>query len=302
VLTPRLLVTHRVVVRAGTLRAAAELLGYSVSSVSHQLSTLEQEVGQPLWERAGRGVRPTPAGLVLAQHASRILDAIDSAETALDDVRHGRTGRLRVVSFHTAGESLLPSAIAELQRTLPGAAVQPVLDDTEGALRRLRAGQVEAVIVVEFYPRGEEPVDDLHRTHLLDDEYRLLLHDSHPLARRRTIDVSDLADADWIVTAGPGDYIREATVNLCRRAGYTPRIVAEGDGFSVSQGYVSVGLGVALAPILALGATRRHVVVRRLKQPPPPRYIWLITRPALAKQAPFRALGAALRQAARTHA
>jgi DNA-binding transcriptional LysR family regulator len=302
VLTPRLLLTHRAVVAAGTLRGAAETLGYSVSSVSHQLSTLEQEARQALWERAGRGVRPTPAGLVLAEHADRILDAIQNAETALDDVRHGRAGRLRVVSFHTAGESLLPSAIATLQRTLPGTSVQPVLDDTEGALRRLRAGEVEAVIVVEFYPRGEEPVDDLHRTYLFDDEYRILLHDGDPLVRRRAIDVADLAGADWIVTAGPHDYIRDATVNLCRRAGFTPRIVAEGDGFSVTQGYVSVGLGVALAPVLALGAIRRHVVVRRLRQPPPARYIWLLTRPALAEQTAHRALVAALREAARTHA
>ena len=186
-------------------------------------------------------------------------------------------------------------------RTLPGTSVQPVLDDTQGALRRLRAGEAEAAVVVEFYARGDEPVDDLHRTHLFDDEYRILLHEADPIARRRAIDAVDLAYADWIVTAGPDDYIRDTTVNLCRRSGYAPRIVAEGDGFSVTQGYVSVGLGVALAPVLALGAIRRHVVVRKLKQAPPPRYIWLVTRQGLAEQTAHRALSAALRDAAQTH-
>ncbi len=298
-LTPRLLVTHRAVLEAGTLRGAADVLGCSVSTVSHQLATLERETRQPLWERAGRGMRPTAAGLVLAEHTDRILTAIDNAESALDDTRHGRTGGLRVVTFHTAGESLLPSAIAALAQTLPGTSVHPVLDDTESALRRLRAGEVDAAIVVEFYPRGQEPADDLHRTHLFDDDYRILLHDSDPLARRRSIDVGDLSAANWIVTAGPDDYIRAATVNLCRRFGYSPRIVAEADGFSVTQGYVSVGLGVAIAPVLALGAIRRHVVVRKLKQPPPPRYIWLVTRPALAAQPPVLALTGALREASR---
>lgn len=299
-LTPRLLVTHRAVVAAGTLRGAAELLGYSVSSVSYQLSALEREVGQELWERVGRGVRPMPAGLVLAEHSGRVLTAIEDAETALDDVRHGRVGRVRVVSFHTAGEFLLPSAIVTLLQTLPGTLVQPVLDNTEGALRRLRNGEVEAVVAVELYARGEEPVDDLHRTHLFDDEYRIVLQDAHPLARRRVIDVADLSDADWIVTTGPDDYIRNATVNLCRQAGYAPHIVAEGDGFAGTQGYVAVGLGVALTPILALGAVRDHVVVRRLRPPPPPRHIWLITRPALAEQAAHRALSAALQAAVPT--
>lgn len=299
-LTPRLLVTHRAVVAAGTLRGAAELLGYSVSSVSYQLSALEREVGQDLWERVGRGVRPTPAGVVLAEHSGRVLSAIEVAETALDDVRHGRVGRLRVVSFHTAGEALLPSAILTLRQTLPGTLVQPILDNTEGALRRLRDGEVEAVVAVEFYAKRAEPVDDLHRSHLFDDEYRIVLPDTHPLARRRVIDVADLADADWIVTSGPDDYIRNATVNLCRQAGYVPNIVAEGDGFSGTQGYVSVGLGVALAPVLALGAVRQHVVVRRLRPTPPPRHVWLITRPALAEQTAHRALSAALKAAVPT--
>lgn len=296
-LTPRLLVTHRAVLETGSLRGAADLLGYSVSSISHHLTTLEREVGQQIWERVGRGVRPTPAGLALAEHADHVLAAVASAEAALDDLKHGRAGQLRIVSFRTAGESLLPSAIATLREHLPGLVTQPMLDNTEGALRRLRAGEVEAVVVVESYGQGEEPMDDLHRTHLLNDEYRILLHRDDPRARRPEIDVGDLADADWIVTAGPDDYIRDTTLSLCQRAGFTPRIVAEGEGFAATQGYVSVGLGIALAPELALGAIRRNVVVRILRPPPPPRYIWLMTRPILADHLAHRALSEALRAA-----
>jgi DNA-binding transcriptional LysR family regulator len=299
VLTPRLLVVHRAVLETGTLTAAATDLGYTVSAVSQQLAALEREAGQPLWEKVGRGVRPTPAGVLLGELAVPILAGIEDAETRLDDLRSGRSGRLRVVSFHTAGESLLPSAIAELHRSLPGIVVHPLVDETEGALRRLRAAEVDAVIVVEPYGSGESPDDDLHRTHLLDDEYRILLHADHPLARRRTIDVADLADADWVVTSGPVQYVRTATDDVCRRAGFTPHVVAEGDEFSLTQGYVAVGLGVALAPLIALGAVRRHIAVRRLRPAPEPRHIWLITRPSLAAQPPLRALTDALRRASK---
>jgi DNA-binding transcriptional LysR family regulator len=300
VLNPRLLVVHRTVLQAGTLTAAAAALGYTVSGVSQQLAALEREVGQPLWEKVGRGVRPTPAGLLLAERSEQILNLIEEIEADLEDLRLGRHGRLRVVSFHSAGESLLPSAIATLHESLPGITVLPVVDEAEGALHRLRAGEVEAVVVVEPYGRGEAPEDDLHRTHLLDDQYRILLHDEHPLARRRIIDVADLADTGWIIAAGPSDYVRDTTVTLARRAGYTPRVVAEADDFNAAQGYVSVGLGVCLAPLLALGAVRRHVIVRSLRQPPDPRHIWLITRPALRHQASLRGLTAALRTAARS--
>jgi len=297
-LTTRLLQVHRAVVTEGTLTAAAASLGYSVSAVSQQLSQLEIEAGSSLYEKAGRGVRPTAAGLLLAQHAERVLAAVDEAETALADLRAGRVGRLRVVSFFSAGESLLPAAIATLRRAMPGLHVMPVVDEAEGALRRLRAGDVDLVVVVEPFARGAAPVDDLVRIHLLDDEYRLLLPREHPLSRRRLVDLPDLADDDWVVTTGPADYIRNDMVDACRRAGFSPRVVAEGYEFAVTQGYVAAGLGVALIPLLGLSAVQEHVAVRKLRQPPEPRHIWLATRPTLVDQPPVRRMIAALRAAA----
>ena len=298
VLTPRLLLVLRAVVERGTLTAAATALGYTVSAVSQQLSQLEREAGSPLLEKAGRGVRPTAAGLLLAEHATRILAAVDDAEGALSDLRAGRTGRLRVVSFHSAGETLLPQAVAVLRRQMPGLHVMPLVDETDGALRRLRAGEVELVIVVEPFGPADAPTDDLYRVHLLDDEYRLLLPEDHPQARRRIVDLPALATTDWVATTGPATYVREATVTACRRAGFTPRFIAEGDEFAVTQGYVAAGLGVALAPVLALGALREHVRVRKLRTPPEPRHIWVATRPLLAGQPAVRRMITALRSAA----
>src|SRR4026207_1388639 len=109
-LTNRLLAVHQTVVRDGSITGAAAILGYTVSAVSEQVRRLEAEAGSALFEKVGRGVRPTAAGLRLAAHAARLLAAVDDAETALSDLRAGRTGRLRLVSFHSAGEALLPPA------------------------------------------------------------------------------------------------------------------------------------------------------------------------------------------------
>jgi len=298
-LTNRLLAVHQTVVRDGSITGAAAILGYTVSAVSEQVRRLEAEAGSALFEKVGRGVRPTAAGLLLADHADRILAAVDDAETALSDLRAGRTGRLRLVSFHSAGEALLPPAIARFRETHPDVAVSPIVDETPGALRRLRASDVEIVVVVEPFGVGGDPEDDLVRVHLSDDEYRLLLPREHPLAARRTIDLPALAASDWIVTAGPSDYVREATIAACRRAGFSPRIVAEADEFAVTQGYVSAGLGVAFVPLLALGAVREHVAVRRLKTPPEARHIWVTTRPAIATDPAVASMIHALRHAAR---
>jgi DNA-binding transcriptional LysR family regulator len=300
VLTNRLLAVHLEVVRDGSLTGAAAILGYTVSAVSEQLSRLEVEAGSALFERVGRGVRPTAAGLLLAEHAERVLGAVDDAETALADLREGRTGRLRVISFHSAGESLLPPAIARFRRTHADVAVSPIVDETEGALRRLRSGEVELVVVVEPYGAGGEPQDDLMRVHLSDDEYRLLLPREHPLAARRIVDLADLATSDWILTAGPADYVREATITTCRRAGFSPRIIAEADEFAVTQGYVAAGLGVAFVPLLALGAVRDRVAVRRLRTPPEARHIWVVSRRAVAADPAVASMIDALRHAARS--
>ena len=298
-LTNRLLAVHQTVVREGSITDAAAVLGHSVSTVSEQMSRLEAEAGVSLLEKAGRGVRPTAAGLLLAEHAERILAAVDDAESALANLRAGRTGRLRVVSFHSAGESLLPPAIAAMRRSHPDVTISPIVDETEGALRRLRDGDVELVVVVEPFGPGGEPRDDLRRVHLCDDEYRLLLPRDHPLAGRRLVDLADLSDTDWIVTTGPADYVREATVHACRRAGFSPRITAEADEFAVTQGYVAAGLGVAFVPLLALGAVREQLAVRRLRDGPEARHIWATTRPALAEDRVATRMIQALRSAAK---
>jgi DNA-binding transcriptional LysR family regulator len=197
------------------------------------------------------------------------------------------------------GESLLPEAIAALRTSSPGLRIRPLVAETAGALRRLRAGEVDLVVGVEPFARGHQPDDDLHRWHLLDDEYRILLPHDHALARRRTVRLEDLADAPWVVTVGPDDYVRRTTVAICRRAGFAPRVVADSDEFPVTQGYVAAGMGISLVPLLALGAVRRGVTVHRLAPPPEPRHIWLATRPALRDHPPVLRMVEALQAAAR---
>lgn len=288
------------VVDTGSITAAAHALGFTVSSVSQQMTALEQQLAVVLFEKSGRGIRPTAAATLLAQHAEILLAASTDAEQALDDLRAGRTGRLHLVSFPSAGDSLVPPAIAELKQRQPGVVVESSVDEYDGSYARLRAGNADVVIVVEAYGRGDQPADDLVHVHLADDPFRLLLPKDHRLARQRAVDAADLAGEDWVSTYSPGgvDYVREVTVLAGRRAGYTPRIVAQVDEFPATQGYVAAGLGVALAPVLALGAVHVGVVVKRLARDLPPRHVWAVTRPSVVGLAPVAAMLRALRTSA----
>uniref|UniRef100_UPI0015EF4C61 LysR family transcriptional regulator n=1 Tax=Streptomyces albidus (ex Kaewkla and Franco 2022) TaxID=722709 RepID=UPI0015EF4C61 len=105
----------RAVVTSGSVTAAAANLGYTPSAVSQQVAALEKEAGTPLLERVGRGVRPTAAGQLLTEHAAVIGKHVAAAESALADLREGRTGRLSIQYFASAGASLVAPALARLR-------------------------------------------------------------------------------------------------------------------------------------------------------------------------------------------
>ena len=75
--------------RRSTVTAVAAALGYTVSAVSQQLSLLEREAGTPLFEKRGRGLALTEAGLILAGHARTILSAVEDAGHAMESARAG---------------------------------------------------------------------------------------------------------------------------------------------------------------------------------------------------------------------
>ena len=87
--------------RLGSMRAVAELLGATTSTVSQQIAMLAQDTGAQLLEPDGRGVRLTPAGRRLADHARVILAAVDAARLDLDPLAEP-SGTLRIAGFATA--------------------------------------------------------------------------------------------------------------------------------------------------------------------------------------------------------
>ena len=109
----------REVALRGTIAAAAESLSYTPSAVSQQLSTFEREVGVPLLERTGRGVRLTDEGRVLVRHAEAVFAELEKAETALEATRVSVAGELRVAAFSSVTAALLAPTVAGLAGRAP---------------------------------------------------------------------------------------------------------------------------------------------------------------------------------------
>src|ERR671910_1910415 len=108
------------VARHGSVTAAAKELNYSQPSVTHHLGRLEAETGAQLLQRAGRGIRLTQAGQLLADRAAEILGRIDAAGAELSAHVGLTAGRVRLAAFASAIGSLVPQAVAALAGRHPG--------------------------------------------------------------------------------------------------------------------------------------------------------------------------------------
>jgi len=283
----------RAVITSGSITAAAKNLGYTPSAISQQLSTLEREAGTVLLERAGRGVRPTAAGTVLAEHAGVVSKQLAKAEAALADVRDGRTGRLSIRYFATAGAALLPAAVTSVTREFPGIQLDLKLAEPAKSMPQVEAGTVDVAITVVAGARVDYP--GVEMVHLLDDFYRILLPRGHPLARKRVIDMSDLAEEPWVGNEGQPGPCRDIVLNACGAAGFAPNFAVESDDYQTAQGFVAAGVGVSLVPGLALGSTHPAVVTRKVRRPTPVRAIYGAIAARSREQPAVRHLLAAIR-------
>lgn len=267
------------VAREGSVTGAARALHYAQPSVSHHLARLEAEVGVPLTERHGRGVRLTAAGRLLAARAEEILGRVGAAREELDALVSLSAGRVRLAAFPSALAALVPDVVAQLARERPGLGVGLVEAEPPEALDALRRGAVDVAVVFE-HDRSPLDVAGLRAVPVLAEELFLVrsgadpspgahddVHDAPrdeaaPSPDEGAVDLALLADAAWIAGC---ERCRADLVGRCERAGFTPRVAFETDDYVAVQALVASGVGVSLLPALALRAHRDpRVTVRAL--------------------------------------
>jgi len=273
--------------RQGSVTGAARVLSYTPSAVSQQIARLEAEAGQPLLERHARGVSLTAAGEVVAARGEAIARQLDAARQELSDLAALRAGHLRVGTFPTAGASLLPLAVSAYRDRHPDIALT-VRSARFAALRdMLDTREVEVSLLWDY---AWAPVDDdaLDVLHLLDDPPVALVSTDHRLARRRRLDLGELATESWI-TRADAHPVASALVRSCREAGFEPQIAFEANDYQEAQAMVAAGVGVAMAPRLTVVNMRSDVRVIPLGLPAPTRRI-LVAR---LRERPLSPAGAA---------
>ncbi len=260
----------REVARQGSLTRAAEALHVSQPALSQALAELERRLGLALFEKAGRGRRPTAAGRELIAFAEEALALAEALEQRLDAYRGGEAGPLSVGMIDAASLYVLPDVVRRFRGEHPGVELKLTVATSEELLARLRAFALDLAFVV-----GPAEAPDLHAVEVLREPLYLYA----PAG-----DLLDPKAARWVLYP-EGSHTRGIIDAAFVRAGIRPEIALESGNPQVLRQMVAMGLGWSvLPPAIAEGgpeatglrrgellAERPLCVVRRRASPPDPR-------------------------------
>ena len=188
------LVAFLAVVRRGSVTAAAEELVVTQPSVSAAVAALERELGVPLTERAGRTLRPTPAGAAYAPYAADVLGLLEQGARAAREAADRGRRTLRISAVTTAGEFLLPPLIQGFRERFPDLEISLDVGNRADVFQRLADHEVDVAIT------GRVPEDGrLVGRPFMDNEWVLITAPGDALAKRRWVAMEELASRPWLV-------------------------------------------------------------------------------------------------------
>jgi DNA-binding transcriptional LysR family regulator len=263
--------------RLGSMRAVAQALQITTSTVSQQIAALAGEAGTPLVEPEGRRVRLTPAGRRLADHAVTILAAIEAAQIDLDP-SGTPAGTLRVAAFATAVRERLLPLVAVLAARHPEVRLHIHEHEPSEALGLLADDDIDLALTYD-YNLAVARVDRSLVIHPLGTARWSLGTPSVPASAGGEADggrgrarggetslqvFSEFRDHDWIVNSRntADDEVIHTVASL---AGFQPHVAHRADSLDLVQHMIVAGLGAGLLP--ADLSAFRGVTLRRLRDP-----------------------------------
>lgn len=190
------------VAEQGNINRAAEALHISQSALTRSIQVLEDNIGAMLFERTQRGVKLTPIGERLFEHARRITNTVRSAELDLEQLINASESEVRLGVTSGMPPSRVLDAIFRVLGDMPTVSVTIVDSFYDSLIQSLRLEQLDMALTI--LPEGSDRSDlDVE---VLDEYLRpmsVYARTGHPLLRADTIDVHMLAEANWVISGEP---------------------------------------------------------------------------------------------------
>jgi LysR family transcriptional regulator, regulator of abg operon len=182
-------------IEEGSLRAAARRIGLSQPALTKLVRELEIELTAPLLERHSKGVRPTPQGQVLFEHAIKVARELASATDQIQQLGGQMRGELNIAAVPVAMMLLIPETLRTYSRAYPDIRLRVSEELFVEQLQKLRNGQVDLVVggIPEGLPSGEFMTESLMDTRMV-----VVARQGSRYAHARRL--ADLSDARWVYT------------------------------------------------------------------------------------------------------
>lgn len=286
---PRHLVQLATILEKGSITRASQHLHLTQPTLTHNMQTLEMQVGAQLFERSRLGVRSTPLGEMLAREGREIMRRMQDAQAAGVRNRLGMRKQIRLGAGPMVGAALLPGLTELLLARHPDIALMLQADRPHLLVDQLRDGQYDLVIAPSWLDR---PPPGIERTLLVDDTLGIFCGPSHPLAPRGRILPADAEAQRWISLGMASPFDKDNFQMLAEAGVDAPRteITVLGDAFALLR-IVTQGRHLAMLPrfpVRLLGQTFPLVELEvRAKARPRPIFLWCRTEqlgePAFAR-------------------
>ena len=244
----------------GSIIAAAETLNVTTSAVSQQLAKLEQETGQQLLERHGRGVRLTDAAVTLVSRTHRVLSLLEEAEAELESTDSSVSGQITIAAFATAARGLAPQAIRALRKNYPQLSITFHEQEPDQSIPHLVRRDVDVIIINDWQNAPIALPEGLSRAPLFDDVADIALPPGHRLSKSKTIKLSELAGEEWIAWPS-GSICHDFLMHTLRTQGSEPKIAHTAGEYETQLALVAAGLGCCVLPRMGRGAVPKGVTV-----------------------------------------
>lgn len=216
---------------------AAEQLYVSQSQLSRIIAEIEEEIGAPLFDRNGRGIKLNENGRIFYRYALKIIGNYSDAKARIREANMSSQFRLTIA---TNAGAYLPGMLAKLSESDKTLKIRQYSAPRKSIIAMLKNGSIDFAITAP-------PIDELGIDHLeLATETPVVIHpESHWLRGMERVSLIDLHD-EAFVGAARGFGARDSVEKYYDKLGITPNFVVEtGDTASIER-YVSCGIGIAL--------------------------------------------------------
>lgn len=223
---------------------AARQLNIAQPALSRSIKHLETQIGVQLLERNNRKVSLTKAGKVFLGGCQQLIDVMEGMVIQTQKASIGEAGHLIIGYTDFAISGLMPAILRDFRKQYPDISIEPVHGFTSTQLYNLEQGKLDVGFITGPFERsGYKSVT------IQQNPYVAVVYENHPLAWKKSVQLSDLAGESFILGSTMGwEHYHDHLFRLCRRAGFKPDVVQTAFNIEGIFGLVACEMGITIQP------------------------------------------------------